>query len=244
MTGNPGRESRVSGLVKRFYSEATANPAGEGWSVALDGRPVRTPSKSEMLLPSKALAEAIKAEWNDQGEQIDPAAMHLTRIANTAIDGVTGREAAVADDIAAYAGSDLLCYRAEGPEGLVAAQCALWDPILDWFKSELEAPFTCATGIVHAPQPEASLKRVCKEFGGFDAFALSALHTITTLNGSALLALAHAKRRLSADLVWKAAHVDEDWQISQWGEDSEAKARRGYRRVEFDAAARFLAQLP
>lgn len=240
MTGNPGRESRASGLAKRFYKEVTTQEAGGGWAVALDGRPIHTPSKGKLLLPTNALAEEIKAEWNAQDEQIDPAKMPLTRIANTAIDRVTGREEAVADDIAAFAASDLLCYRAEGPDGLIAAQCAQWDPVLDRFEKELGAPFTRATGIVHAAQPEASLKRVGEEFGGFDAFALSALHTITTLTGSALLVLAHAKGQLSADAVWSAAHVDEDWQISQWGEDGEARARREQRRVEFDAASKFL----
>lgn len=244
MTGSPGRESRASGLAKRFYTQATAVSAGDGWSVALDGRPIRTPSKSELHLPTKVLAESIKAEWNAQGEQIDPAVMPLTRIANTAVDGVKGREEMVANDIAAFAASDLLCYRAEAPEGLVAAQCAAWDPILDWFESEQNAPFARASGVVHAPQPEASLERVREEFGRLDAFALSALHTITTLTGSALLALAHARGQLSDDEVWSAAHVDEDWQVSQWGEDGEASARRQHRRAEFEAATLFLAQLP
>ncbi len=231
----------LKGLPKRFYRQAAAAEHGTGWQIMLDGRPLRTPGSAPLVVPGEALARAIAAEWNAQGERIDPATMPLTRLVNSAIDGVAGREGAVRDDIVAYAASDLLCYRAEGPEGLVAAQRTHWDPTLDWASRALGCRFETAVGIVHRPQPDASLDAVRRRLEGADAIALTALHVITTLTGSALLALAHAAGELSADAVWAAAHVDEDWQISKWGEDAEAMERRGRRRGELDAAVRLLA---
>jgi chaperone required for assembly of F1-ATPase len=178
-----------------------------------------------------------------QGERIDPATMPLTKLANSAIDGVSGREQAVIDDIMAYAGSDLLCYRADGPRGLIDAQREHWDPVLAWAKSEFGAPLTLAEGIVHVTQPQASLDRLRDRLAGRDPFSLAALHVMTALSGSALLALAVAEARMTAEEAWEAAHVDEDWQIAQWGEDAEAASRRAARRRDFTAAARALALL-
>jgi len=238
--GKRGKPSRSSTLPKRFYKDVVTKQAGDAVSLLLDGKPVRTPGKAPLVLPTDKLAEAVAEEWRAQGERIDPATMPLTRLANSAIDGVSGREAAVVDDIMAHAGSDLLCYRAAGPEGLVAAQGSHWDPVLAWAKTALDAPFVHAQGVVHVAQPEFSLARIRRELEGLDAFSLAALHVVTALTGSALLALAVALRRLTPEEAWKAAHVDEDWQISQWGEDADAAKRRENRRRDFDAAARLL----
>jgi chaperone required for assembly of F1-ATPase len=169
--------------------------------------------------------------------------MPLTKLANSAIDGVSGREDDVIGDILNYAGSDLLCYRAKGPHGLIEAQQALWDPVLAWAASALDAPFVRAEGIVHVAQPGASIDRVRAALKGHDPFGLAALHVMTGLTGSALLALAVARGRMTPDEAWKAAHVDEDWQIAQWGEDAEAASRRSARHRDFAAAAHALALL-
>jgi chaperone required for assembly of F1-ATPase len=233
----PGREAK---LPKRFYQEVAVKDEGEGAALLLDGKPVQTPGKAPLVLPTRALAEAVAGEWRAQGERIDPATMPLTKLANSAIDGVVGREQAAIDDIAAHARSDLLCYRAQAPQGLVAAQRKHWDPVLAWAKDALEAPLVVGEGVVHVNQPGSSLARIKETLVGYDAFSLAALHVMTSLTGSALLALAVALGRLTPDEAWAAAHVDEDWQIGQWGEDNEAAQRRHNRRRDFDAAARML----
>jgi chaperone required for assembly of F1-ATPase len=167
--------------------------------------------------------------------------MPLTRLANSTIDGVLGREQAVIDDIVAHAGSDLVCYRAGGPDGLVKAQQTHWNPVLAWAKTALAAPLFLAEGVAHVAQPEASLARLRQTLVGRDAFSLAALHVMTGLTGSALLALAVAQGRLTPEAAWEAAHVDEDWQISKWGQDAEAAERRKNRWRDFAAAARALA---
>lgn len=224
-------------LPKRFYQDAAADPAGV---IALDGKPVRTPGKAPLALPSRALAEAVAQEWRAQGERVDPGTMPLTRLANSAIDGVAGREQAVIDDILAFAGSDLLCYRAHGPRKLAEAQSKHWDPVLAWAKEALGAPLVLAEGVMHVAQPDASLARLRRQIEGRGPFGLAALHVLTALSGSALLALAVALGRLTPEEAWAAAHVDEDFQIGQWGEDAEAKARREARWRDFAAAARML----
>jgi len=236
-----GRVAKAKrGLPKRFYEEATTAPEGEGVAVLLDGKPIRTPAKARLSVSSHDLAEAIAEEWRSQGEHIDPSTMKLTKLANSAIDGVSGRETAVLDDLMAFAASDLLCYRADAPEGLIAKQTEHWDPLLAWAKRDLGAPLNLAQGVVHVSQPQGSLESIKAEFGTFNAFGLAALHVITSLTGSTLLGLAVALGRLTPDEAWEAAHVDEDWQIGQWGQDAEAAQRRALRRQEFDAACRLL----
>ncbi|MGD9502611.1 MAG: ATP12 family chaperone protein [Methyloceanibacter sp.] len=230
-------------LPKRFYQNVDVAERDGGNAPLLDGKPIRTPGKRELLLPSRALAEAVAAEWRTQKETIDPATMPLTKLANSAIDGVTGREEDVIGDILAYAGSDLLCYRADGPGGLIAAQAAHWDPVLAWAKAALGAQLALAQGVVHVAQPQAALDRLREALRDHDPFGLAALHVMTGLTGSALLALAVALGRLTPEEAWKAAHVDEDWQIAQWGEDAEAASRREARWRDFAAAARWLALL-
>jgi chaperone required for assembly of F1-ATPase len=193
-----------------------------------------------LALPTRALAEAVAAEWEAQGERIDPATMPLTRLANSTIDGVIARQAEVRAEIVKYAGSDLLCYRAEGPEELIRRQAETWDPVLAWARAALGADFNVSQGVMPAAQPDAATEAVARARQPHGPFALAAIHVMTTLMGSALLALAHAHGHLSAEAAWVAAHVDEDWQISQWGEDAEAKARRDRRWAEMQAASRLL----
>jgi chaperone required for assembly of F1-ATPase len=228
-------------LPKRYYKEAGIGGRDGAFEVLLDGKPVKTPAKRALALPRRALAEAAAAEWAAQGETIDPHTMPLTRLANVALDRVAGEIEGVAAEIAKYAGADLICYRASEPAGLVTAQGAAWDPVLFWARDRLGARFVCAEGVRHVGQSEEALGAVRAEIGRVPPpFALAALASATALTGSVLLALALAHERLSADAAWAAAHVDEDWNIAQWGEDAEAAARRAARRVEFDAAARML----
>jgi chaperone required for assembly of F1-ATPase len=239
-SGGSGSAKSEPSYLKRFYSEVAIKDEGGGVGVLLDGRPVRTPGKAPFVVPSKALAEAIGDEWRGQGARIDPATMPLTRLANSVIDGVKGNEGAVVDDILKYAGSDLLCYRAEGPKGLVALQSKHWDPIVAWAKQDLGVPMRLAEGVMHVAQAPSSLDAIGQRLAQFDPWGLAALHVMTGLSGSALLALATALGRLSPEEAWEAAHVDEDWQINQWGEDEEAKQRRENRWRDFAAAARML----
>lgn len=231
---------KKTSLPKRFYKVVAVEDEGGRAALTLDGKPVRTPGKALLSVPSKALAEEIAEEWRRQGAYIDPRTMPLTRLANSAIDGVVDKTGAVVDDILAHARADLLCYRASGPEGLLAEQGKHWDPVIAWAKDALHAPLNLAEGVVHIAQPEESIAALERELDTLGAFELAALHVMTTLTGSALLALAVALKRLTPEEAWTAAHVDEDFQIGQWGEDAEAKARREARKAEFDAAARAL----
>ena len=241
-----GKASPARALPKRFYTAVTiAGPdaTGAAYRILLDGKTVRTPAKAVLAVPTRALAEAVAAEWEAQRERVDPATMPLTRLANSALDGVRGREAQVRADIAQYAASDLLCYRAPQPEQLACRQAELWDPILAWSREALGAPYVVAEGIMPVAQPEAAKAALARALADHDAFALEELHVTTTLTGSALLALAHARGRLGSEETWAAAHVDEDWQISRWGEDAEAAARRQRRWAEMHAAGRMMALL-
>ena len=235
-----GKESLRPPLPKRFYKSVTVAPRDQGFAVLLDGKGIKTPAKKDFVLPTKALADAIAAEWAAQKERIDPDTMPLTRITNTAIDAVAGHMREVAADIAAFAGSDLLCYRAAAPEGLVARQSAHWSPVLDWARDALGAGLVLAEGVVHVAQPKEAVAGIERALEGLDPFRLASLHVMTTLTGSALIALAHACHRLNLEDAWTAAHVDEDWQIEQWGRDAEADARRMKRFAEFEAASRLL----
>jgi chaperone required for assembly of F1-ATPase len=239
----PGKESLRPPLAKRFYKSVSVEKGEGGFEILLDGRPVRTPKKLALAVPTRALVDAIAAEWAAQGAHIDPATMPLSKLAITTLDGVAGHMAEVASDIVKFAGSDLLLYRAAGPEALVNLQADAWDPVLRWAETEFGACFALAKGVMPVNQSPEALERIAAAVAPYDAMALAALHVMTTLTGSALLALAHAKGRLSADAAWAAAHVDEDWQISRWGIDVEAAERREKRLREMQAASRFLALL-
>jgi chaperone required for assembly of F1-ATPase len=226
---------------KRFYREAALVEAEGGFGLTLDGRPARTPARNPLALPTRAFGEAVAAEWNAQGETIDPTTMPLTRFANTAIDGVSREADAVRAELARYAGSDLTMYRAGDPEGLVAAQAAAWDPILDWVHRDLGARFLLSQGVTFVAQPEASLARIRAVLDAETSpFRLAALHVLTTLSGSVLVALMHAAGALDAEAAWKAGHVDELFQESRWGQDAEAAERRTRREAEFRIASQVL----
>jgi chaperone required for assembly of F1-ATPase len=229
---------------KRFYESAGVVPYEGQFAVVLDGKPVFTPAKSRLALPTRAAADAVAAEWQAQGAEIDPMKMPLTRLANAAIDGVARNKEAVAAEIVHYAGSDLVCYRAEGPESLVAAQSAAWDPILAFAAETMGARFVCTAGIVPVAQPLPALEAVALKvnqltnIGAGSTIALACLNAMTTLTGSALIPLARVGGLLSLDEAWAAAHVDEDFQTKLWGADAEAMARRAKHFEEMAAADR------
>lgn len=225
---------------RRFYKEADVAAAAEGgFAVRLDGRGIRTPAGKVLAAPLRPLAEAIAGEWSAQGEAIDPSQMPLTRLANSIIDGVAAVRQDVVEDVARYLGSDLLLYRAAEPEGLVAAQTRHWDAVLDWAFATHGARFILAEGIVHVAQPERALAAMRRAIPA-DVWQLGAVHSVTSLTGSALLALALSGRRLAAAEAWAAAHVDEDWNMAQWGCDEAAMQRRAARWEEMRAAAAVL----
>jgi len=230
-------------LRRRFYETVTTAPESGGYALRLDDKPVRTPARRVLAAPALPLAEAIAAEWQAQKDVIDPAQMPLTRLANAIIDGVADAAGPVADEIAKYLASDLVFYRAGSPQGLVERQARHWDPILAWAHHTLGADFKLGEGVVHVAQPQAALAAACAAIPG-EPWRLGALHAATTLTGSALIALALARGALSADAAWQAAHVDEDWNMAQWGRDAVAMARRDSRFAEFQAAAKVLASSP
>jgi chaperone required for assembly of F1-ATPase len=227
-------------LPKRFYKEAQAVVTTEGFAIALDGRHARTPAKAPLALPSPDLAEAVAEEWRAQAATIDPSTMPLTRLANVAIDGVAREAEAVAAEVVKYAASDLVCYRAEGPERLVARQSALWDPVLAFAREELGARFMLAEGVMFVGQPPETLAAIDRATPR-DPFVLAALSTMTTLTGSALIALGVLRGRFTAEAAWEAAEVDEAWNAELWGADAEAEARRALRWRDMQAAARMAA---
>jgi chaperone required for assembly of F1-ATPase len=229
-------------LRRRFYTAAGVIEGPTGFEIALDGRPVRTPARHPLAFPTRALADTAAAEWDAQGEFIEPAQMPLTRLANTIIDGVAAAPEEVAAEVAKYLGSDLLFYRAEGPERLVARQEQAWDPVLQWAQTALGARFLTGTGVMPLLQPEAALA-AARTAIPHQPWRLGAVHAVTTLSGSALLALALASGAISCEAAWTAANVDEDWNIELWGEDALALQRRTLRLAEMQAAARVLAEV-
>jgi chaperone required for assembly of F1-ATPase len=230
-------------LRARFYQSAAAGEPGEGGvPVLLDGKPVRTPAKATLAAPSRELAHALAAEWDAQRDVIDPARMPLTRLANAIIDGVVKKPEPVTAEIERYLGSDLLFYRADEPEGLVAAQAQHWDPILQWAHESFGARFVLVQGITFAAQPAEAVAAAAKAIPKHP-WRLGAMNSATALTGSALLALALAHGRLDVDAAWAAAHVDEDWNMAKWGRDAQALERRAYRFTEMRAAALVLTEL-
>lgn len=223
--------------MKRFYRKAAA---GDGGTILLDGRPVKTPARAALALPSPRLAIAIAQEWEAQGETIDPRSMPLTGLANAAIDRVEPDPATFAASLAAYGETDLLCYRAAEPAVLVARQTETWDPLLDWARGRYDVHFELVTGIMHRPQPPATVTRLAEAVAAHRPWQLAALSPLVTISGSLVTALAVAQRAIAAAAAFDATHLDELWQAEQWGEDALALAAREARRRDFLAAARFL----
>lgn len=227
---------------KRFYAKAGVVETPEGFAITLDDKPIRTPSGRQVVGPTRQIAEAIAAEWDAQQEIIDPLTMPLTRLANSVIDAVVDRVDAVTEDVAKYLQSDLLFYRAGQPDALVAREAAHWDPVLFWAADMLGAHFILAEGIVHVRQPDSAVAAARAALPK-DPWSIAALHVLTTLTGSVLLALALMRGVLDEDQVWAAAHVDEDWNMEKWGVDEEVAERRAARLVDFRAAAHLLKAL-
>jgi chaperone required for assembly of F1-ATPase len=234
------RNAARTGLPKRFYEKAEVAERDGGFVLALDGRTARTPAKALLKVGTRKVAEAIVEEWNLQRDTIDPATMPITRIVNSAIDGVSREASAVAADIARYAGSDLLSYRAGEPDVLAQRQHEAWDPLLAWAAADLGATLAVSTGVVFVPQRAEALDAVARAVAPLDPVRLAALHVVTTLTGSAVLALAVARGRLEPEAAWSAAHIDEDYQAELWGSDEEAQERRAARWRDMEAASRIL----
>lgn len=225
--------------ARRFWTEAHAVPLDGGFTVHLDARPVRTPLKAPLVVPTLELAQAIAAEWQAQTGKVNPETMPFTRTANSAIDKVAPQRQAVAELLAEYGGSDLLCYRAEGPEDLTSRQAAAWDPVLHWAKDTLDAPLTATVGVMHVGQPPGSLASLRDAVDALDPFRLSAFHDLVAISGSLVLALAVTRRALTAEAAWDLSRIDETWQIALWGEDEEATETAARKRGAFLQADRF-----
>ena len=226
--------------MKRLYKQASVAPGEGGEQVLLDERPVRTPARRPLELPTQALARAIAAEWNAQGAEVRPRSMPLTGLANAAVDRVVPDKEAFARGLAAYGEADLLCYRADGPASLVARQAELWDPILAWARRRFDVDFEIVTGIIHRPQADGTIVRLGHAVAVMDPFQLAAMSPLVTISGSLVIALALAGAAIDPATAWAAATLDETWQAEQWGEDAEAAARLEARRAEFDSAYLFM----
>lgn len=237
------RAEAKSAQLARSYAAAAVVPGEGGFVVQLDGRDVRTPARAVVTLPSAAAAALVAGEWNAQGDIVRPGTMPTVRLTNSVLDGVVRAMPAVRAEIVRYAGSDLLCYRAEDPADLVAAQAAAWDPVLAWARRDLDAPLLRASGVIHVTQPAAAIAAIERAVeaavgvGPAAPFRLGALHVMTALTGSALLALAVLTGFRTPEAAWTAAHVDEDVQIRRWGADAEAAERRRNRWADMQAAA-------
>ncbi len=228
--------------MKRFYKQAAVTGDGP-FGVALDGRPLRTPSRAALAVPTLALAEAIAGEWNAQGEEIHPRTMPLTGLSNAAIDRVAPDPTAFADGLSVFAENELLAYRADHPPVLVAHQAAHWDPWLAWARARYDIDFTLVAGIIHLAQPPATLARLAAAYRAFDSFRLAALNPIVTISGSAVIGLCVAAGEMDAATAWAIGHLDELWQAEQWGKDPLAEAGHKERQGDLAAAVAMLALL-
>lgn len=231
---------RIGERVKRFWKQAAAGPEEGGWGVALDGKPLRTPARKPLVVPTRALAEAIAGEWSTAGETVQPHTMPLTGLANAAIDHVAPNREQFARQLARYGESDLACYRADSPPSLAERQERSWDGLLAWARRRFDVDFRTTCGIVHVGQPSATSERLAHAVSALDPFRLAGLAPLITIGGSLLAALAVLEGAVTSDSAWDAVTVDDRWQSEQWGADAEAEQRREYRRRDFLAAAAFL----
>ncbi|MDD7971619.1 ATP12 family chaperone protein [Roseinatronobacter alkalisoli] len=224
---------------KRFWKNAVVEAADGRFTVTLDGRALKTPAKAPLVVPTRAFAELIAAEWHAQGDVVNPETMPATRAANAAIDKVRGQKAEVTDMIAAYGDSDLICYRAEAPQKLVEREAQVWDPFLDWAAHRYGTRPVAYTGVMHAPQPSELLANMQADIERLDAFELTAFHDLVSMSGSLIIGLATIDKFATPEELWAASRVDEDWQTEQWGADEEAEALAAGRQKAFLDAARF-----
>jgi Chaperone required for the assembly of the mitochondrial F1-ATPase len=226
--------------MKRFWKDVSVTRDEAGWGVSLDGRPVRTPARAMLAVPTERLANVIADEWRGVGETFDPRAMPLTGLANAAIDRVSPERQAFAAGLAKYAQADLACYRAEGPRGLVERQEQSWDELLGWARRRYDVDFRVTNGLMHVAQPEATVDRLAHAVASLEPFRLAGLSPLVTVGGSLIAALAVLEKALSAERAWDAVSIDERWQLEQWGTDADAEKALENRRGDFFAAARFL----
>jgi len=226
--------------VKRFWRTAAATEREGGWSVELDGKPLRTPARGAFVVPTSALAEAIAEEWASVGDEVEPRDMSSTGLANAAIDRVAPDKQAFAAGLARYAEGDLACYRADGPAELVERQGESWDSLLSWARRRFDVDFNTTSGILHVDQPPGTVERLVHAVGALDAFRLAGLSPLVTIGGSLIAALGVLEGALTTDQAWEAVSIDERWQLEQWGADAEAEAALENRRRDFFAAAHFL----
>lgn len=226
--------------MKRFWKDAATVERGGGWGVELDGKPVRTPAREPLAVPTSALAEAIAAEWNGIEEKIDPRDMPLTGLANAAIDRIAPDKQAFAAGLARYAEGDLACYRAEGPHDLLDRQCESWDALLGWARRRFDVDFKTTSGILHVSQPSGTVEQLAHAVATLDPFRLAGLSPLVTIGGSLIAALGVLEGAFTPEAAWDAVSIDERWQLEQWGSDAEAEAALENRRRDFMAAARFL----
>lgn len=226
--------------MKRFWKSAEAVQRDDGWAVELDGKSIRTPARAPLVVPAPALAKAIREEWNEVGDEVDPRAMPLTGLANAAIDRVAPDKATFAAGLAKYAESDLACYRAAGPREFTDQQEEHWDALLGWARRRFDVDFLTTTGILHVDQPPATVERLAHAVGALSPFQLAGLSPLVTIGGSLVAALGLLEDAFTPDQAWSAISIDERWQLEQWGADAEAEAALAGRCSDFLAAARFL----
>lgn len=226
--------------MKRFWKDVSVAPEGGGFGIKLDGRPVKTPARAALVLPTEALADALADEWRSVEGDVDPRAMPLTGLSNAAIDRVAPDKQAFAQGLARYAEADLACYRADAPRQLVERQECSWNALLGWARRRFDVDFAVTTGVTHVTQPPATVERLGHAVAALDAFRLAGLSPLVTIGGSLVGALAVLEEALTPEQVWDAVSVDDEWQLERWGSDAEAEVALENRRRDFFAAARFL----
>ncbi|KIM00057.1 Chaperone required for the assembly of the mitochondrial F1-ATPase [Paramagnetospirillum magnetotacticum MS-1] len=229
--------------IKRFYKDSSAEPRDGGYAIFLDGKAIKTPGGRPLSVPSARLADAIAGEWREQGEQILPSTMPLTQLASTALDRVGPERPHITAQLMNYAGTDLLCYRADCPADLVARQSAAWQPLLDWAAQSLDAPLATTTSLTAVAQSPSSLTALQRHIETLDLWRLTSLQSATAAMGSLILGLGLIEGRLDAEAAFQASQLDETYQIELWGEDWEAADRRAELKADIEAAARFLSLL-
>ncbi|MCL6729022.1 ATP12 family chaperone protein [Sphingomonas hankyongi] len=229
--------------MRRFWKEVEVQHEAGGWAIRLDDRPLRTPARAALLLPTEPLGQAVAEEWRSAGETVHPRAMPMTGLANAAIDRVEPERQAFAGGLARYGEADLACYRSDWPPDLVERQSNAWDPLLAWARRRFDVDFVTTSGMLHVPQPPATVDRLAHAVSALDAFRLAGLSPLVTIGGSLVAALAVLEKAMTPEEAWDAVSIDERWQLEQWGDDAEAVAALENRRSDFMAAARFLALL-